>query len=210
MPKDTQHEISRAAVCKQIAEKAVKDWFAYQNSVELELALRVIDERKPKVILEIGVAHGGSLAAWVKVANPDLAIGIDPLTLPHTPEQQASFDKLIKENNIKMIPWVSRLPEAHKELKKLLKGRKVDFLFIDGGHGYDDARHDFQEYKKYLNPNAMVGFHDIYYSDVLADAGSLVSLFWERIKRNYIYHDEFHYHSTMGIGIIQLGSYKWK
>ena len=196
--------------CKQIAEKAVKEWFAYQNPVELELALRSVKEHNPKVILEIGVAQGGSIAAWAKATDADLVIGMDPLTIPREPKMKASFDKLIKENDIKIIPWVSRLPVAHEELEKLLKGCKIDFLFIDGNHGYGDAQYDFSAYKKYLAEDALVGFHDIYYSDALADAGSLVCFFWERMKRDYSHNDEFHFHSTMGIGMVKMNSYKWE
>jgi len=77
---------------KQVAQKAVKEWFAYQNALELEFSMRVVSEFKPKVISEIGTAHNASLACWVEAANPELAIGIDPLTLPKTEAQQKVFD----------------------------------------------------------------------------------------------------------------------
>lgn len=187
----------------EIAHKAVSEWFGYQDEVELELALRVVAKENPKVILEIGTAYNASLAAWAAVCKPDLAIGMDPLTLPKTPEQQKSFDNLVETYDLKIIPYTSRLPEAHRQLDELLKGRKVDFLFIDGEHRYDDVRYDFYEYLKYMNKPSIVGLHDIYYSDQTFDSGAQASFLWDRLKKKYDY-DEFHYHSSMGIGILYL------
>ena len=193
-------------ICRITAERAVKEWYGYQNPVELELACRTVRDHKPKVIVEIGIAFAASLAAWKITANPDIAIGIDPFTIQGDEAKLASRDKLIKEYDLKTIEHISRLEVAHEKLKKLLDGRKIDFLFIDGNHGYDDARHDFQEYRKYLAPNALIGFHDVYYCDTLVDAGSTCCLYWQRMKRDYERYYEFYNASSMGIGIIQLDS----
>lgn len=189
---------------KEIAEKAVKEWFAYQNAFELEMALRVVQVLEPKVILEIGTAHGGSIAAWAEIAKPDLTIALDPMDIPRTPAQKESIDNLIKTYDIKCIPKYTRDPKAHEMLENILGGRKIDFMFIDAAHGFDDVKHDFYSYKKYMAPNGVVGFHDVYYSEGLADAGSQVSWLWDRLKARYTY-DEFQYHSSMGIGFIYLG-----
>jgi len=89
-------------------------------------------------------------------------------------------------------------------LEQYLEGRKIDFLFIDGAHGFDDVKHDFYAYKKYMSPTGAVGFHDIYYSEGLVDAGSQVNWLWDRLALRYN-HDVFYSHSSMGIGIIYLG-----
>lgn len=189
---------------KEIAQKAVKEWFAYQNAFELEMALTTLEKIAPKVILEIGTAHGASLAAWSAIAQPDLTIALDPEDIPRTPEQQASYDFLAKIYNFRRIPLYTRNPEAHASLERILDGRKVDFMFIDGAHGFDDAKHDYYSYKKYMAPNGVVGFHDIYFSEGLVDAGSQVNWLWDRLKLVYSY-DEFYSHSSMGIGFIYLG-----
>ena len=103
-----------------------------------------------------------------------------------------------------MIPHISRLDEAHQQLKTLLGDCKVDFLFIDGGHGYDDVSHDYRMYLQYMNRPSIIGFHDVYQSDTLSDGGSHVGFFWERMKRLYPKYDEFHFHSSMGIGFVYL------
>lgn len=189
---------------KETANKAVEEWFAYQNKFELEMALRVVKKLKPKIVMEIGTAHGASLAAWTEVAKPELVIALDPLTIPRTPEQQESFDHLKKKYKFNLVPFMTRDPKAHEGVKKILGKRKVDFMFIDAAHGFDDVKHDFYSYKQYMAPNGVIGFHDIYYSEGLADAGSQVSWLWDRLKLRYSY-DEFYYHSSMGIGLIYLG-----
>lgn len=191
--------------CRKVAENACKNWFSYQNAVELELAARAVKNFDPKVILEIGVANGASLATWAAVTEPDLVIGLDPLTNPKTPEAEASLNQLIKDYNIQMIPHIDRAREAHEKLEKILGNRKIDFMFIDGGHGYNDASYDFQFYSQYLNVPSIVGFHDVYGSDALADGGSLVNFYWDRVARQSGYnYDLFHNHSSMGIGIIYI------
>lgn len=189
--------------CRQIAKKACKEWFAYQDPFELEMALRSLKKFHPKRICEIGTANGASIASWCEACKPELAIGLDPLTNPKTPEQQASFDYLMQKYNIKMIPYISRFQEAHDMMKNFLKGKKLDFLFIDGEHGFRDVVYDFNFYLPYMNSPSIIGFHDIYYREDLIDSGQESGLFWERIKKKYNY-DEFVYHSTMGIGFIYL------
>lgn len=191
---------------KQIAQKAVDEWFAYQNPFELEMALTALDAIKPKVILEIGVAHGASLASWSEIAKPNLTIALDPEDIPRTPEKQASYEILAETYDFKRIPYYTRNPKAHEMLAEYLGDRKVDFMFIDGAHGFDDVKHDYYSYKQYMAPNGVVGFHDIYFSEALVDAGSQVNWLWDRLKLLYAY-DEFYYHSSMGIGFIYLSAH---
>jgi predicted O-methyltransferase YrrM len=193
-----------AMTCRKVAEKACKEWFAYQNPLELEMALRAVEIKQPKIIVEIGIAHGASLAAWAEISNPDLVVSIDPLDLEKTPDQQVSLNGLVKKYNFKLIKHFSQSEEAHKELKEMLGERKIDFLFIDGHHGYDPVRADFYQYLPYMNESSIVGFHDIYYSDQLFDSGAQVSFLWQRIKRTYPSYDEFYFHSSMGIGLLYL------
>lgn len=185
----------------ETANKAVLEWFAYQNSIELGFAMQAIKEFNPKVILEIGTAFNSSIACWAEAAHPELTIGIDPLTLPKTPAQQKVFDTLKETYNLQIIPHKSEDPESHRKLKELLGDKKVDFLFIDGEHIFENVKYDFENYLQYMNNPSIIGFHDIYYSKVLDKAGTGVWRIWEELKKKYNY-DEIHYHSSMGIGLI--------
>lgn len=186
---------------KELAHKSVSEWFAYQNEIELEFALNAVGLFMPRVVVEIGTAFNASIACWCEVAKPELAIGIDPLTLPKNPPQQRVFDELKNTYNLHIIQKRSEDPDAQFELEKILNGRKIDFLFIDGEHIYDNVHYDCYEYLKYMSNRSMIGFHDIYYSKVLDKAGTGVWRVWEELKSKYDY-DELHFHSSMGIGFI--------
>ena len=190
----------------ETAQKACKEWFAYQSDFELEMALTALDRVKDgiKVIMEIGTAHGASLAAWAEIVNPELCIALDPEDQARNEKEQASFDHLAEKYKFIRIPHYDRSPDAHSKLKAILGDRKIDFLFIDAAHGYNDASYNFYGYMEYLAPGAIIGFHDIYYCEALVGAGSQVCWLWDEVKRKYNYN-EFYYGSSMGIGFIYRG-----
>ena len=45
-----------------------------QNWLEIERLLKLLYERKPKVVVEIGTKFGGTLAMWCAVAHPEAEI----------------------------------------------------------------------------------------------------------------------------------------
>jgi len=195
----------------EVAQKACNDWFAYQSDFELEMALTALQRANTdghiKVIMEIGTAHGASLAAWAEIVKPELCIALDPEEMggnKGNEKEQASFDQLAEKYKFLRIPHYDRSPDAHTKLKAILGDRKIDFLFIDAAHGYNDASYDFYGYMEYLAPGAIIGFHDIYYSEGLVGAGSQVCWLWDEVKRRYNYN-EFYYGSSMGIGFIYRG-----
>ena len=192
----------------EVAQKACKEWFAYQNDFELEMALTALQRMGPKfkTIMELGTAHGASLGAWAEITKPELCIALDPEDQARNEKEKASFDYLAETYKFQRIPHYDRSPDAHSKLKALLGDRKIDFYFIDGAHGHNDVTYDFYSYMEYLAPDAVVGFHDIFYCEALADAGSQVSWLWDRLKLVYSY-DEFYHHSGMGIGFIRRGQY---
>jgi len=69
----------------ELAEKAVKEWFAYQNVIELGNAIHAVKEMAPKIVMELGTAHGASLACWSEIAKPEMTIALDPDDIPRTP-----------------------------------------------------------------------------------------------------------------------------
>lgn len=198
---------------QEIAHITVAERFSYQNELELEIALRRLQNffdsdlkhKENKVIVEIGIANAATLSAW-KEAFPEVAvIGIDPLQHQRTPEQLASFDKLIAQYKPILVPNWSHDEEAHSLLTKYLAGNKVDFLFIDGDHRIEGVTYDFDNYLQYMGRPSIIGFHDIYHNQVLYDAGSRVREVWERAKQQYDYdYDEWHFRTSMGFGFLYL------
>jgi predicted O-methyltransferase YrrM len=72
-----------------------------------------------------------------------------------------------------------------KDVKNILKGKKVDFLFIDGDHTYKGVKRDFEMYSPLVKEGSIIAFHDIAVHP--PETGCEVSKFWNEIKEMYDY-----------------------
>jgi predicted O-methyltransferase YrrM len=146
-------------------------------------------KRKPRYILEIGTARGGTLFLFARVASSDaLIMSID---LPGGkfgggyPNWRVPLYKsfAIQNQKLNLIRENSHAYSTFKMVEKMLEGNKLDFLFIDGDHSYDGVKADFEMYSKLVNKNGMIAFHDIFPG--LATSGGGVPIFWNEIKPNF-------------------------
>lgn len=167
-----------------------------------------IGKIKPKVVVEIGTANGGTLFMATRMATPDATIvSID---LPGGkfgggyPEWKvpiySSFAR--KQQQIHLVRADSHLPSTFEQLKKILNGKQIDYLFIDGDHTYEGVKTDFHLYKELVKPGGTIGFHDV----VVHEGSSCdVHTFWNEIKPEYA-HKEFikdpETQKKFGVGVI--------
>lgn len=161
-----------------------------QDEDEILELLRGLDEIKPKVVVEIGTAGGGTLFLFPHVASKDATIiSID---LPGGkfgegyPKWKIPLFKAFKlpSQKLYLIRADSHSQEILEKAKNILNGRKVDFLFIDGDHTYEGVKKDFEMYGPLVKESGIIAFHDI---DVHSpETGCEVSKFWREIKGNYI------------------------
>ena len=180
-----------------------------QYPEELVQLAKMIYEKKPKVILEIGTARGGTLFLASQLADDNaLIVSID---LPDGmygggyPKWKIPLYKSFKKRNqtIELIQGDSHTTEILNKLISILNGRKIDYLFIDGDHTYEGVKQDFETYTKLLNTNAIVAFHDIV-PDRSEIPNHFVYEYWNDIK-NYYEHKEFIKdinQSKLGLGVI--------
>ena len=162
---------------------------------EFKKFLQLYVEKSPKVILEIGTANGGSLFTLCKLAQDDATIiSVD---LPDT-EFGGGYYKwkvlvynLFKKGNqnLFLLHEDSHLPATVTKVKEILKGKEIDFLFIDGDHSYEGVKSDFEMFSPLVKKGGTVCFHDIAPNGLEWCAGK-VSVFWKEIKNNYK-HVEF-------------------
>jgi cephalosporin hydroxylase len=159
--------------------------------VEHEIAkfLEIVAELRPKVVLEIGTARGGTLFLFTRVADPEAKIisidlpggrfggGYPKWKIP----LYLSFSK--SGQKIYLIRRDSHNPRTLEEVKRILGGEKVDFLFIDGDHTYDGVRMDFEIYSPLVKKGGIIAFHDIVPGPPEAVGG--VPRFWAEIKHKY-------------------------
>ena len=155
--------------------------------------LEKVRELKPKVVLEIGTAKGGTLFLFAQVAEPDaIIVSID---LPRGrfgggyPKWMIPiFKSFFKENQkLYLIRRDSHDPLTLNIVKSILANRSVDFLFIDGDHTYEGVRKDFEMYSPLVRRGGIIAFHDIVPHDRVHDPHGVVGVprFWNEIKHSY-------------------------
>lgn len=161
---------------------------------ELNDLLLELESISPRVVVEIGSHRGGSLRVWRDSFHPDILIGVN------------ERDEIEGEREgFQMVFGLSQLPETIANVKELLGGEMVDFLFIDGSHYYNDVKADFEVYKELVRPGGVVAFHD-----VILRGNDTVEVYklWEEITKQYktrtiSYLDQFGPSAT-GCGVVYL------
>jgi len=102
-------------------------------------------------------------------------------------------------------------PKVMNSLKKKLKGRQIDILFIDASHDYGDVKKDFELYSPLCD--RIIAFHDIESYRYLKGKKTRVWKFWDELKRNvnkgvegyrHLMLVSLHQHrgGNMGIGMV--------
>jgi cephalosporin hydroxylase len=127
---------------------------------EIKNLLLILDKVKPKVVLEIGTARGGTLFLFSYIAHEEATlISVD---LYQTVEKRILFRYIKKgKQKIYLIQGDSHNIETLRKIEGILKGRKVDFLFIDADHSYEGVKKDFEMYSPLVRKGGIIAFHDI-------------------------------------------------
>lgn len=183
-----------------------------QRKLEILKFIKLLKIIRPKIVLEIGTAFGGTLFLLSKFSNSDaLLISID---LPEGQfgrgysSLQRSFYKSFASNNQKIviIRNNSHSSSTLRIVKKILNTKKIDVLFIDGDHTYEGVKKDFKMYSPLVKKNGIVAFHDIVKVPPEIELNCEVDKFWKEIKEKYEYIEfiEDWNQNWGGIGIIKI------
>jgi predicted O-methyltransferase YrrM len=162
---------------------------AVQKVKELSPLICLLKKRKLRTVVEIGTQKGGTLYAWCKVAEPEaLIVSIDlpggPFGGGYSLKDMKRFRTYKKKNQkICFFRKDSHKKSTKDELLKKLKGRKIDFLFIDGDHRYKGVKKDWTLYAPLVKRNGLVAFHDILFHPKIPQCK--VDRLWNEIKRQY-------------------------
>jgi predicted O-methyltransferase YrrM len=156
---------------------------------EIDDLLRRLESERPRTLLEIGTANGGSLFLFTRVADDDATIvsvdlpggsyggGYSSLRT----RLYASFAR--PRQRLHLLRADSHDRSTRDEVERALAGRSVDFLFIDGDHSLEGVRADFDLYVPLVRDGGTVAIHDIVPGSRELVGG--VPQFWREVAEQY-------------------------
>ena len=153
---------------------------------EIEALLRRLDAARPRAVLEIGTGRGGTLFLLASTATDDaLFVSIDLPEGAFGGGYRVRRGKLYRAfarrgQRIALLRRDSHDLETVRLVRRLLAGRPVDLLFIDGDHTYEGVRRDYASYSPLVRPGGLVAIHDIVPGNH-EDVGG-VPRFWQELK----------------------------
>jgi predicted O-methyltransferase YrrM len=184
------------------------DGFLHPFQVPEELVRLLEDVRKldPQTVLEIGTHRGGTLYLWARLARPDATlISID---LPggkfgggYSPFRAPIYRRFAQERQkLNLMRADSHDASTLEETRRLLSGRQIDLLFIDGDHTFEGVKKDWEMYSPLVRAGGLIVFHDV--------AGNYeethVKAFWDTVKTSHPYREYMaHPEGLYGIGVLQ-------
>lgn len=197
--------------------RAIAPW---QIPEEFRALARLLEDRRPRTLLEIGTADGGTLFAHARLAHVQaLIISIDLPEGPFGGGYPAWRMPLYRSfagprQRLVLLRADSHDPATAAAIEKTLDGRRIDYAFIDGDHTRDGVRQDFELCLRFAAPDAIIAFHDIalpspaWLADMqISPDDGAVHRFWHEVRHRYR-HEEFIRDTGQegyGIGVLHLG-----
>lgn len=115
---------------------------------------------RAKTIVEIGVAEGASALALRQACQPDATLYlVDPYPSGRIPGLniiQLIAKKHVNRSNNASVQWIKQF--SHDAVKTW--SRPIDFLFLDGDHGYEGCMRDWRDWNHFVGKEGFVAFHD--------------------------------------------------
>jgi predicted O-methyltransferase YrrM len=172
--------------------------------------LEIVKQQKPRHLLEIGTAKGGTLFLLARVSPPDaLLVSLD---LPYgkygggySPIRIPLYKRFARSNQrVALIRDDSHKQSSCDQVRSIIGEQFLDFLFIDGDHTYDGVKNDYLLYSPLVNKGGIIAFHDIarHGKNDACD----VDKFWNEIKGMYKHEEiiEKTDQGWAGIGVLYV------
>lgn len=154
---------------------------------EISQLMNVLAQQPPRRVLEIGSAGGGTFFLLTRVATEDaLLISADLPSGPFGGGYPKWRGRLIQsfgraKQEVHLLRADSHAPNTFERVQQLLKGKPLDFLFIDGDHRYEGVKADYEMYAPLVAKGGLIGFHDIVPGPAHEVGG--VPTFWQELRQ---------------------------
>jgi cephalosporin hydroxylase len=116
----------------------------------------VIFQLRPDVIIETGVAHGGSLifySSLCKTMDKGRVIGIDIEIRAHN---RVAIEMHPLSDRITLIEGSSTAPEIIAQVKSLVKPGETVLVILDSNHTYSHVYNELEAYAGLVNPGSYI------------------------------------------------------
>jgi predicted O-methyltransferase YrrM len=183
----------------------------YQIRSEIRSLLELLEERQPKVVVQIGTCTGGTLYLLARAAAPDaLLVSVDlyhgQFGGGYSPWRSALYRSFARPGQrVELVLGDSQTEETRARIQQVVGGRPIDFLFIDGDHRYEGVAKDFELYAPLVAPDGVIAFHDITPGPESSVGG--VPRFWSEVKAQHPSAREIvedWQQGSAGIGVVDL------
>lgn len=157
---------------------------AYQRSMiqerrEIETLYLLVRALRPRTVIEIGSAWGGTTYLWTTIPSVEKVIAVDLAGEAGSPIADAYYvscrDLMRTNPKITLIESNSHDGETVLRVREHLAGQPCDFLFIDGDHSLEAVSKDYSLYSVFVGTPGIIAFHDIL-------PPCEVSQFWKKLE----------------------------
>ncbi len=134
-------------------------WFGrpiIQLPEDMVRAQEAIWQVKPDVILETGIAHGGSLvfyASLLRAIGKGRVIGIDIEIKPHN---RAAMEAHPLRDAIELIEGSSVDPAVVEQVRRRIAPGEVVLVFLDSNHTYSHVARELSLYADFVSPGSFI------------------------------------------------------
>jgi cephalosporin hydroxylase len=115
---------------------------------------------QPDVVIETGVAHGGSLvlsASILELMGKGKVVGVDIEIRPHN---RAAIEAHPLKHRIELIEGSSVAPQTFAEVRRATAGARKVVVFLDSNHSEAHVLSELELYRSLVGPGGYLVAHD--------------------------------------------------